>query len=103
LRRPATSPRRELKGSRIWRLTSKQEFAAEHVAKLAREGHKIIVYVHRPHLLFIMERELLAKGIRSVSVHGGRDIEERTQDLRENFRLGRCQCCWQPSDACRPG
>lgn len=69
-------------------LTTKQEFAAEHVAQLARDGHKIIVYVHRPHLLAIMERELLAKGIRSVSIHGGRDIEERTQDLRENFRFG---------------
>ena len=69
-------------------LTSKQAFGVEHVTKLANEGHKIIVYVRRPHLLAILERELSARGIRSVSIHGGLDIDERTKDLRDNYRFG---------------
>ena len=69
-------------------LTSKQAYGVEHVTKLANDGHKIIVYVRRPQVIAILARELLKNGVQSVSIHGGLDIDARTKDLRENFRLG---------------
>lgn len=68
--------------------TSKQDFAIQHVAKLVKEGHKIIVYVKRPRLLQIMAEQLSALGIESVMVHGGIDIDVRTKELRERYRFG---------------
>jgi len=71
--------------------TSKQRFAVEHLSKLVGEGHKVIVYVKRPHLLEVIGRRLDAEGIPSVMMHGGIAIEERTKNLREQFRFGSVQ------------
>lgn len=69
-------------------LTAKQSFAVQHIAELAKQGEKVIVYAKRPQLLERMGDLLDKEGVKSVLVHGGRGIEERTRDLRENYRKG---------------
>jgi len=60
-------------------LTSKQEFAVNHIKKLVAAGHKIIVLRKRPVLLRAIERELTKEKIESVLVVGDIDIAERTK------------------------
>lgn len=83
--------------------TSKQVFAVEHIAKLAREGHKILVYAKRPQALSIIESGLTAVGIESVVITGERDIEERTKDLRDKFRKGPVPVCLASLGCTRTG
>jgi len=69
-------------------LTSKQRVALDRALECVREGHKTIVYAKSPDLLEHLAAEAAARGVRSVVVHGGKDIEARTKELNDDFRFG---------------
>jgi hypothetical protein len=69
-------------------LTSKQKYLLDRLEDLAATGRKTILYAKWPGLLELLGRHLEVRGVRSVLLHGGRDIGERTRDLDDHFRFG---------------
>lgn len=69
-------------------ITSKQQYALTRLEDLTAEGHKTILYATNPRCLELLQRELTAKGIESVLMHGQQNIKKRTRMLNTRFRNG---------------
>ena len=69
-------------------MTSKQRYACDTLESLSANGHKTIAYAEWPDMLELLGRELEARGVEAVILHGGKSIGERTALLDRRFRNG---------------
>lgn len=83
-------PQAEAKHGVVWRggLTSKQRFTVDRIRRSVDAGEKVVVFVHSPRLLEVLESGLLDVGIDSVMFHGEINSSVRERNLDRHFRYG---------------
>jgi hypothetical protein len=69
-------------------LTSKQRAVIDHLAALASEGKKALVFTEHPTVVDIFHRELKERGVETVRFHGGIPIKKRVKDKDDHFVNG---------------
>lgn len=69
-------------------LTSAQRFQIERLQELAEAGEKVFYTAHHPAMLTTLHRELAARGVQSLVVHGRQDISQRYAALKAQYRQG---------------
>lgn len=69
-------------------LTSKQRAVIDYLVDLSADGKKGLLYCENPDTVRLINKELSARGIKSVQFHGGISIKQRVKAKDEQFIAG---------------